>query len=99
PTEVALYLLNEKRETLATMETNRHVRLRVSASSNLTPPDFELNVAASFEEEELAAEARAPAPHREVEAIEEDLIEADEPEEEEDEDVQTPAASADAESE
>jgi ribonuclease E len=102
PTEVALYLLNEKRETLATMEANRHVRLRVSASSNLTPPDFELNVAASFEEEELAAEAeaRAPAPRREIEAVEEDeAIEADEPEEEEDEDVQAPATSADSESE
>jgi ribonuclease E len=101
PTEVALYLLNEKRETLATMEANRHVRLRVSASSNLTPPDFELNVAASFEEEELVAEAEAhtPAPRREVEAVEEDeAIEADEPEEE-DEDVQAPAATADAESE
>jgi ribonuclease E len=101
-TDVALYLLNEKRETLAAMESNRHVRLRVAASSNLTPPDFELNVAAPFEEEELGAEAeaRAPAPRREVEAVEEDeAIEADEPEEEDDEEAQASPTSADAESE
>ena len=44
PTDVALYLLNEKREALATLEANRKVRLRVTGSSQLTPPDFELNV-------------------------------------------------------
>src|SRR5262249_51852546 len=99
PTEVALYLLNEKREALAALEANRHVRLRVAASAQLTPPDFELNVAASFEDEavEADAETRASVPRRQVEAVEEDLIEADEAEEE-DEESEIPAA-ADAEGE
>ncbi len=99
PTEVALYLLNEKREALAVLETNRKVRLRVTGSSQLTPPDFELNVAtAEFEEErEAEGEARAPAVSREVEAIEDETVEADEVEEE-DEEAET-AVSADAEAE
>ncbi|MBI3445290.1 MAG: ribonuclease E/G [Magnetospirillum sp.] len=99
PTDVALYLLNEKRETLAAMEANRHVRLRVTASSNLTPPDFELNIAAQFEEEEhVEVEARTPAPRREVEAVEEDeAVTADDVEEEEE--AEAVAASADTEGE
>src|SRR5262249_41460276 len=97
PTEVALYLLNEKREALATLEANRKVRLRVTGSSQLTPPDFELNVAtAEFEEErETEAEARAPALHREVEAVEEH-VNTDEGEEEE---AEAPAVSVDADGE
>ncbi|MBS0384276.1 MAG: ribonuclease E/G, partial [Proteobacteria bacterium] len=81
PTEVALYLLNEKREALATLEANRKVRLRVTGSSQLTPPDFELNVAAAeFEEEasEQEAGARATAPRPDDEAVEEEAAEADE---------------------
>ena len=97
PTEVALYLLNEKRETLATMELNRHVRLRVAASSQLTPPEFELNVAAEFEEELREAETEAPMPgaaRREVEDIEDEAVEAEEAEEEDEEEgSQAPAVS------
>ncbi|MET0182253.1 MAG: Rne/Rng family ribonuclease [Caulobacterales bacterium] len=44
PTDVALYLLNEKRETLADIESARRVRLRITAASNMFPPDFEISV-------------------------------------------------------
>src|SRR5262249_45140980 len=74
PTEVALYLLNEKREALAQLEANRRVRLRVTGSAQLTPPDFELNVAAAeFEDEhEAEAETRPASPRREIEALDEE---------------------------
>ncbi|MES1203570.1 MAG: ribonuclease E/G, partial [Pseudomonadota bacterium] len=42
PTEVALYLLNEKREAIALLEESRRVRIRVTANPGLSPPDFEL---------------------------------------------------------
>jgi ribonuclease E len=42
PTEVALYLLNEKRDAIAHIEESRRVRIRVTASPGLMPPDFEL---------------------------------------------------------
>ncbi|HWA23374.1 MAG TPA: Rne/Rng family ribonuclease, partial [Caulobacterales bacterium] len=42
PTEVALYLLNEKREAIARLEESRRVRIRVTANPGLSPPDFEL---------------------------------------------------------
>jgi ribonuclease E len=102
PTEVALYLLNEKREALATLEANRKVRLRVAASSHLTPPDFELNIAnAEFQDDvpDAEVEARAPTPSYEAEEeVEDEAVEADEPEEEDEEsEVEAPRASADAE--
>src|SRR5689334_1584507 len=102
PTDVALYLLNEKREALATLEANRKVRLRVTGSSQLTPPDFELNVAAAeFEEEhETETEARAPARRPEIEAVEDEIVEADAEEaEEEDEEAEAAPLSAEAEAE
>jgi ribonuclease E len=43
PTEVAIYLLNEKRAALAAIEENRNVRVRVTASATLMAPDFELH--------------------------------------------------------
>ncbi|MGE0827942.1 MAG: ribonuclease E/G [Hyphomonadaceae bacterium] len=42
PVDVALYLLNEKRHALAAIESNRDVRIRVAASSSLSPPDYEI---------------------------------------------------------
>ncbi|MDX2233375.1 MAG: Rne/Rng family ribonuclease [Hyphomonadaceae bacterium] len=42
PTDVAIYLLNEKRAALAAIEDNRNVRVRVSASTTLMAPDFEI---------------------------------------------------------
>ncbi len=102
PTEVALYLLNEKREALATLEGNRKVRLRVTGSSQLTPPDFELNVAAAEFEEEREAEAETPvaARAREIEALEEETLEVDDEDaEEEEEEAEAAPQSGDAEGE
>ncbi|MES1157335.1 MAG: ribonuclease E/G [Alphaproteobacteria bacterium] len=68
PTDVALYLLNEKRDALAAMETNRHVRLRVSASANLGATEFEIEAIAGHGDDEVVeVEAEAPrrAPRRE----------------------------------
>ncbi|HRE45945.1 MAG TPA: ribonuclease E/G, partial [Terricaulis sp.] len=43
-TEVALYLLNEKRTALGALEAARGVRVRILAGAGLTPPDFEINI-------------------------------------------------------
>ena len=42
PAEVALYVLNEKRGTLALMEDSRKVRLRFVSSATILAPDFEI---------------------------------------------------------
>ncbi|PHS24298.1 MAG: ribonuclease E/G [Robiginitomaculum sp.] len=42
PTKVALYLLNEKREFLATMERDLDMRLLIDASPSMHPPQFEI---------------------------------------------------------
>ncbi len=42
PTDVAIYLLNEKRHAITQIEDNRHVRIRVVASATLMAPDFEI---------------------------------------------------------
>jgi ribonuclease E len=88
-TEVALYLLNEKRDALAALEANRHVRVRVGAGEGLTAGDFEINVGAdTFEEEPVEAEDARRA--RRGEAPEEPEAEA-EIEEEEEEEVEVAA--------
>jgi ribonuclease E len=42
PADVVLYVLNEKREMLTRMEQERHVRVRLTASTTLVAPDFEI---------------------------------------------------------
>jgi ribonuclease E len=42
PTEVALYLLNEKRAAIATIEDSHRIRVRVVGAPGLLAPDFEL---------------------------------------------------------
>jgi ribonuclease E len=88
--EVALYLLNEKRDALAMIEANRHVRVRVSAGEGLTSSDFEINVGAdAFEDEAMEAEFEdARRPRREIEVAEEPEA-AEEPEEVEEEEEAT----------
>src|SRR5262249_35742297 len=44
--EVAIYLLNEKRDALAAIEANRHVRVRVLGVSAMGPADYEINALA-----------------------------------------------------
>jgi ribonuclease E len=85
-TEVALYLLNEKRDALAAIEDNRHVRVRVSAGEGLNAGDFEIIIGGeAFEEEAVEAEPEAGRrPRREaepVEPVEEEEVEAAEEEE------------------
>ncbi len=67
---VALYLLNEKRETLAQLEANRRVRLRVGADNALHDGEFEINVGGdAFDAEDDAdAEPRRDARRVEIEA-------------------------------
>ncbi|KAF0178427.1 MAG: ribonuclease E [Caulobacteraceae bacterium] len=43
PVDVAIYLLNEKRDALTAIEDNRNVRVRVLGSAALMAPDFEIS--------------------------------------------------------
>ncbi|MBL8543147.1 MAG: ribonuclease E/G [Hyphomonadaceae bacterium] len=85
-TDVALYLLNEKRETLAQIEANRQVRVRISAAGEMAAGDFEIQIGEdTIEEGEVEAEAvearrtRRPEPVEveEDEAVEEEVEEAE----------------------
>ena len=83
-TDVALYLLNEKRDALAAIEENRHVRVRVVAGEGMNSGDFEINIGGdAFEEEDAEAEIeparRAPRHAVEAEETEPD-VEAEEDE-------------------
>ena len=74
--DVAIYLLNEKRDTLAALEANRHVRVRIVAGAGLAPPEFEINISsdprAEAEDGELEP-AHARAGHvQEIEETEPD---------------------------
>ena len=91
-TEVALYLLNEKREALAAIEESRHVRVRVIAGGGMHSGDFEINIGGdAFEEDAPEADEAADSRRRraaEVEAEElarDNEIEAESAEEDEDE--------------
>jgi len=61
--DTAIYLLNEKRDALATIEENNSVRVRIGASPAMHSGDFEIMVLDGGFEEEEEAEAR-PAPSR-----------------------------------
>ncbi|MGE3143723.1 MAG: Rne/Rng family ribonuclease, partial [Hyphomonadaceae bacterium] len=91
PAEVSLYLLNEKRETLAHIEAARRVRLRISAASNLLPPDFEIQVMGDRAFDDEADEPAPRAAPAEIEETELDLA-ADEVDEEEEEEAQAAGA-------
>jgi len=58
PTAVALYLLNQKRESLAQIEARYHVRVTVDRDDTLIPPNFRLERVRSY----AAGEAPAPRP-------------------------------------
>jgi ribonuclease E len=73
PTEVALYILNQKRESLAEIESRHALRVFMASDDSLVPPDFRV------ERLEMAAVTTAPAPvsqasapEREVEIEEEE---------------------------
>ncbi len=91
-TDVALYLLNEKRETLGAIEDANKVRVRIIASSELHAGDFEINISAgAYGDEEAEVQAqeqprRGGGGRRPVEVAEEEAdaaIAADEPEDDE----------------
>jgi len=97
-TEVALYLLNEKRDALATLEDANHVRVRITGVGGMISGDFEINVGAdTLSDDEPEAEAaparRGRGAQRVVEEVEADVDEVeDEVEEEEEEaDAELPA--------
>jgi len=103
-TEVALYLLNEKREALAAIEDNRHVRVRISGGNDMNSGDFEINVGAdAFEDESEEVEAEAPARRQSRRAVEVEAEERDaevgEEEAEESEDAEDTPARAESDGE
>jgi ribonuclease E len=68
--DVALYLLNEKRQALAIIEANRGVRVRVGADSEMQSGDFELDIGEVEAFDEDVAEAPQRARHVRAEAPE-----------------------------
>jgi ribonuclease E len=101
-TDVALYLLNEKRAAIGALEAARGVRVRILASSGLTPPDFEINISVDTFTDD--AEPEAP-PQKQAIVVEEDEpdiadeVEEEEEETEEAEEAVARVAAPDAESE
>jgi len=95
--DTAIYLLNEKRDALATIEANNNVRVRIGASAAMHSGDFELMVLeGAFEEDEEVEAQVAPArgrkpQRRDVEIEQEELdrrAAAADVQEEEDEEVE-----------
>lgn len=61
PTEVALYLLNQKRETLAELETRFGSRVLISRDETLIPPDFRIEREKARAGEKAGASGKAEA--------------------------------------
>ncbi|MGD9981066.1 MAG: Rne/Rng family ribonuclease [Hyphomonadaceae bacterium] len=104
--DVAIYLLNEKRDALAAIEGHRHVQVRVGAAPGMNPGDFEINFAEGDFDEEIdevdAAPTRGRKPQRrdvEVEAEEADALAEAAEAAEEDEDAEAAPVAADGDSE
>ncbi len=77
-TDVTLYLLNEKRDFIAGIEAASKVRVRVLAGANLSPGDFEINIAAEL----IASDDETEAAETQRETRRPEPVEIDEPEEE-----------------
>jgi ribonuclease E len=91
PAEVAIYLLNEKREALARIEDSRGVKLRIVSSPGMLPPHFEI---ASVGEHH--APIRHQAPIAETADGDDDIVAEDEEDEDESDDAEERAAEAPA---
>ena len=87
PTRVALYILNQKRESVVQIETRYGLRITLGSDDSLIPPNFRLERLRSYE----AGEAPPPRPIRAP-----TLEEEEEEEAEAEEVVDVPAAAADA---
>ncbi len=60
--DVAIYLLNEKRDALTAIEENHHVRVRVGAAGGMHSGDFEINIGdGGFSDEEAEEVEATPA--------------------------------------
>jgi len=66
PTDVAIYLLNEKRTTLSAIEEARGVRIRVIGSTALMAPDFEITSAGQRDPDFDAEGEYSETPQREA---------------------------------
>ncbi len=104
PTEVALYLLNEKRDAIAHIEEGRRLRIRVTANPGLSPPDFELQSHGERPPEveaelarEAARRAAADAAREAAEAAEDSALDTGEDVEDGEEDIAVDAPQSDAE--
>ncbi|MBX6323685.1 MAG: ribonuclease E/G, partial [Rhodospirillaceae bacterium] len=75
PTEVALYILNQKRHSLAEIESRHGLRVFLASDDSLVPPDFRV------ERREVAAVTSAPPPVSQigVEEREEEEVEEEAP--------------------
>src|SRR6516165_623551 len=76
PTTVALYILNQKRDSLVQLETRYNLRVMVARDDALIPPAFRLERLRAYGPAEAAVSSTAPltqAPHIEVEAIEDEI--------------------------
>jgi len=87
PTTVALYILNQKRESLAQIEARYSIRVLVARDDSLIPPAFRLERLRAFEPGEVPTAAPTPL----TQAV---MLDAEEDEDEEEEDAQEGAEAA-----
>jgi ribonuclease E len=76
PTTVALYILNQKRDSLVQLETRYNLRVMVARDDALIPPAFRLERLRAYGPAEAAVSSTPPltqAPHIEVEAVEDEI--------------------------
>ncbi|WP_169193775.1 ribonuclease E/G [Devosia sp. MC1541] len=96
PVEVALYILNYKRDTLTLLEARNNLSITITADGKMTGHQFAIEKGetrvASYVDQRAAAHVRVDSAVIE-DAVEEDVAEA----ESDDEEEETPAKSADAE--
>lgn len=94
PSAVALYILNQKRGSLAQLETRRGVRIYLQADNTLIPPDFRIERL-----RELAPGEELPPPPPPVLLPVEDEIEEDDVVEVEAEETEVETADGDSDAE
>jgi ribonuclease E len=76
PTGVALYLLNQKRDSLAQIEARYGLRVIVGRDDALIPPNFRLERLRAYAVGEAPQPRLAPPPPPEIEEEDEDVAEA-----------------------
>src|SRR4029077_1012916 len=98
PTAVALFILNQKRQSLAELEIRQGFRIYLAADDSLVPPDFRIErlkaLAPGDAPPAPVVQVTAPTVESEADIVEEADIEQEE--EEETRDVVTPEAAVEA---